>query len=138
MAEETRHPNAVKVLAAARKYAEEGYTEGPNNDTIFGKRYGMNNQPWCAMFVSGCFDDAGVVHLVAASTKKGRNIATEIIRLPRGGPINELVKDSADHMRPFAFSKCLSATTAGIIVWAVLSRKTSAKPKRNAVIKMTK
>ena len=69
MAEETRHPNAVKVLAAARKYAEEGYTEGPNNDTIFGKRYGMNNQPWCAMFVSGCFDDAGLVHLVAASTK---------------------------------------------------------------------
>ena len=68
---EIRHPNAIKVLAAARKYADEGYTEGPNNDTTFGKRYGMNNQPWCAMFVSGCFDDAGLVHLVAASTKKG-------------------------------------------------------------------
>jgi len=68
---EDRHPLAVKVLAAAKKYADEKYTEGPNNDTIFGKRYGMNNQPWCAMFVSGCFDDAGLVHLVAASTKKG-------------------------------------------------------------------
>jgi cell wall-associated NlpC family hydrolase len=63
--------NAAKVLAAAKKYIDEKYTEGPNNDTIFGKRYGMNHQPWCAMFVSGCFDDAGLVSLVAASTKKG-------------------------------------------------------------------
>ena len=68
---EVIHPNAAKVLAAAKKYADEKYTEGTNNDTIFGKRYGMNHQPWCAMFVSGCFDDAGLVHLVAASTKKG-------------------------------------------------------------------
>jgi hypothetical protein len=68
---EVIHPNATKVLAAAKKYADEKYTEGTNNDTIFGKRYGMNHQPWCAMFVSGCFDDAGLVHLVAASTKKG-------------------------------------------------------------------
>jgi hypothetical protein len=65
------HPNAAKVLAAAKKYIDEKYTEGPNNDTIFGKRYGLNHQPWCAMFVSGCFDDAGLVHLVAASSKKG-------------------------------------------------------------------
>ena len=68
---ETTHPLAAKVIAAAKKYADEGYAEGPNNDTVFGKRYGMNHQPWCAMFVSGCFDDAGLVHLVAASTKKG-------------------------------------------------------------------
>ena len=81
--------------------------------------------------------NAAATKKVAASTKKGRNIATEIIRLPSGGPINELVRDSADHMRPFAFSKSLSSTTAGIKVWAVLSRSTSAKPKRNAVIKIT-
>ena len=68
---QTTHPLAAKVVAAAKKYADEGYSEGPNNDTVFGKRYGMNHQPWCAMFVSGCFDDAGLVHLVAASTKKG-------------------------------------------------------------------
>ena len=65
------HPNAAKVVAAAKRYADEKYAEGKNNDTIFGKWYGMNNQPWCAMFVSGCFNDAGLVHLVAASTKKG-------------------------------------------------------------------
>lgn len=37
-----------------------GYKEGRNNDTKFGKWYGMNNQPWCMMFVSWCADKAGV------------------------------------------------------------------------------
>ncbi len=31
---------------------EIGVQEGANNDTKFGKWYGLNNQPWCAMFVS--------------------------------------------------------------------------------------
>ena len=65
------HPNAAKVIAAAMAYVDSGYTEGKNNDTSFGKWYGMNYQPWCAMFVSGCFNEAGLVNLVAASTKKG-------------------------------------------------------------------
>ena len=59
---------------------------------------------------------AAAIKKVAASKKNGRKIAIEIMKLPSGGPINELAKDSADHMRPFAFSKCLSSTTAGIIV----------------------
>jgi hypothetical protein len=62
---------AAAVVAAAKKYADQAYKEGTNNDTIFGVWYGMNHQPWCAMFVSKCFDDAGLVKLVAASTKKG-------------------------------------------------------------------
>lgn len=37
-----------------------GYTEGPNNDTIYGDWYGLPNQPWCAMFVSWCADQAGI------------------------------------------------------------------------------
>ena len=68
---QTTHPLAAKVIAAAKKYADEGYTEVKNNNTSFGKWYGMNYQPWCAMFVSGCFNEAGLVNLVAASTKKG-------------------------------------------------------------------
>ena len=59
------------VVDAAMVYVNAGYQEKPNNDTIFGKWYGLNNQPWCAMFVSKCFDEAGVVKLVAASGKKG-------------------------------------------------------------------
>jgi len=31
----------------------------------------MNNQPWCAMFVSWCFNQAGISKSVAASTRKG-------------------------------------------------------------------
>jgi cell wall-associated NlpC family hydrolase len=45
--------------------------EGDNNDTKYGKWYGLNNQPWCAMFISWVFNRAGAVSTVAASTKKG-------------------------------------------------------------------
>jgi cell wall-associated NlpC family hydrolase len=48
-----------------------GYQETGNNDTKYGKWYGMNNQPWCAMYVSWCFSEAGLAEKVAASTKKG-------------------------------------------------------------------
>jgi len=46
------------------------YTEGPNNDTTFGKWYGLNNQPWCAMSASKMYFDAGGITAVA-NTKKG-------------------------------------------------------------------
>lgn len=47
-----------------------GYTEGTNNDTTFGKWYGLNNQPWCAMSASKMYFDAGIIASVA-DTKKG-------------------------------------------------------------------
>lgn len=68
---ETRNPNAIKVLAAAKKFVDQGYKEGENNDTIFGKWFGLNHQPWCAMFVSYCFNEAGMVDLVKAQGAKG-------------------------------------------------------------------
>jgi peptidoglycan hydrolase-like protein with peptidoglycan-binding domain len=40
---------------------ELGYVEGSNNDTKYGSWYGMNNQPWCAMFVSWCANQSGVL-----------------------------------------------------------------------------
>jgi len=45
--------------------ASEGYTEGPNNDTTFGKWFGLNNQPWCAMSASKMYFDAGIIGSVA-------------------------------------------------------------------------
>jgi cell wall-associated NlpC family hydrolase len=48
-----------------------GYTETGNNNTIYGKWYGLNNQPWCAMFVSWCYSQVGQVEKIAASTRKG-------------------------------------------------------------------
>jgi len=38
-----------------------GYKEGKNNDTKYGKWYGMNFNPWCAMFVSWCANQAGML-----------------------------------------------------------------------------
>jgi len=61
----------ANVIAWARRQVEAKYKEGPNNDSVFGKWYGMNNQPWCAMYVSWCFAQAGLSPLVAASTPKG-------------------------------------------------------------------
>lgn len=60
------------VLGAAWKYVKEGYKETGNNDTIFGKWFGLNNQPWCAMFISKCFNEGGAAVLVkGAQTSKG-------------------------------------------------------------------
>jgi hypothetical protein len=47
----------------------EGYLETGNNDTIFGKWYGLNNQPWCAMSASKIFYEAGRILEVASKTK---------------------------------------------------------------------
>ena len=52
--------------------AEIGYAEkGNSNDTKYGKWYGLNNNPWCAMFVSWCFDRAGLSKKIAAQNAKG-------------------------------------------------------------------
>lgn len=59
----------MSVVNIARQ--EIGFQEGKNNDTKFGKWYGLNNQPWCAMFVSWCFVQAELGAKIAASTKKG-------------------------------------------------------------------
>lgn len=61
--------SALDVLNAAR--GEIGFVEGPNNDSKYGKWYGLNHNPYCAMFVSWCFNEAGMSSLVAASSKKG-------------------------------------------------------------------
>lgn len=41
------------VLETAR--AQIGYREGANNNNIYGKEYGLNNQPWCVIFLWWCF-----------------------------------------------------------------------------------
>jgi hypothetical protein len=61
--------SAIDVLNAAR--GELGFVEGPNNDSKYGEWYGLNHNPYCAMFVSWCFNEAGMSSLVAASSKKG-------------------------------------------------------------------
>lgn len=49
---------AADLIAQANKWL--GYKEGRNNDTVFGKRTGFKNQPWCGSFVNCVAADAGV------------------------------------------------------------------------------
>jgi hypothetical protein len=65
----------LDVVNIARK--EAGYIEGTNNDNKYGTWYGMNHEPYCAMFVSWCFAQAGLSALVAASTPKGFSYCPE-------------------------------------------------------------
>lgn len=46
-----------------------GYKETPVNDTVFGSWYGLNYNPWCAMFACYCAYEAGIP--VPATTGKG-------------------------------------------------------------------
>lgn len=41
---------------------EIGVTESPKNSnkTKYGKAFGLDGHPWCGMFVSWCYDQAGV------------------------------------------------------------------------------
>lgn len=50
---------------------EIGNKEVPVNKTKYGKWYGLDGNPWCAMFVSWCFAQAGLSKKVAAQTAKG-------------------------------------------------------------------
>ena len=50
---------------------ELGTEEKPTNKTKYGKWYGLNGQPWCAIFVSWVFHQAGLGKKINASGKKG-------------------------------------------------------------------
>jgi hypothetical protein len=51
-----------RVLVTAR--GQLGTTERGNNDTKYGRWYGLNNQPWCAMFVSWVAAKARVTRII--------------------------------------------------------------------------
>jgi len=57
-----------------------GYTEGPNNDTVFGEWFGLNNQPWCAMAASKVLHEAGVLTQYT-NKKKGHASCDEWLKL---------------------------------------------------------
>ncbi|HBP25391.1 MAG TPA: hypothetical protein DD618_00340, partial [Acholeplasmatales bacterium] len=55
--------------------SQEGYVEGPNNDTKYGDWYGLSNAEWCAMFVSWCANQSGITTTIIpkyASCSLGR------------------------------------------------------------------
>jgi len=62
-------PNIKKVLELCQ--SKVGYTEGANNNTEFGKWFGLKMQPWCAMAASKMYFDAGAIASVAPAKSKG-------------------------------------------------------------------
>ena len=49
-----------KTNILAKAAAEVGYRAGNNNDNKFGRWFGMNNQPWCMIFISWCANQAQI------------------------------------------------------------------------------
>jgi hypothetical protein len=58
---------AQSVIDLAKK--EVGFKEGANNQTKYGAWYGLDHNPWCAMFVSYIFNEARCLPLIAQSKK---------------------------------------------------------------------
>ena len=62
----------VRQAALAGAVSWLGYTESPagSNQTVFGRWYGMDQQPWCAMFASYCYEvEAGGSPSFAAGSR---------------------------------------------------------------------
>lgn len=49
----------LRARALKRAAGEVGYVEGSGNRTKYGQWYGMDGQPWCAMFVTWAFELEG-------------------------------------------------------------------------------
>ena len=58
--------NRIDILGVAR--TQVGYRETGNNNTKYGQWYGLNYNPWCAMFISWCARSAGVPGYVLKNT----------------------------------------------------------------------
>lgn len=76
----------VDALIATAK-AQIGYKEGRNNNNKYGKEFGQNNQPWCAIFVWWCFKNCkGVLEPVAKPDGKySGNIPTKFLEYDSAG-----------------------------------------------------
>ena len=53
-------PVSQSGAVVAQALGQMGFTEGDDEYTPFGQRYGYPNGYWCDMFVSWCADEAGV------------------------------------------------------------------------------
>lgn len=76
------------VLSFAHTF--KGYRESPGNHTMFGKWYGLDGNPWCAMFTSYCLSKKGFsfkeayVPFIVENARRGRD-NTFVTKEPIGG-----------------------------------------------------
>lgn len=106
----------IKVLEIAK--SNLGYIEGKNNATKFGKWYGLNNQPWCAMAASKIFYDAAVIRSVAAKTKpKGYASCDEWLKyLAKGNQLVPIGQAAPGDLVFFQFDDDAAPDHVGIVL----------------------
>lgn len=71
---------ANAVVAAAK--SQLGYREGINNNNKYAQQIcpGLNHQPWCAIFVSWCFNKAHATKLIDGQYSWGFAACTDAFR----------------------------------------------------------
>jgi hypothetical protein len=95
--------------------ASLGYQETGNNDTTFGKWFGLNNQPWCAMSASKMYFDADAIASVA-NTKKGFASCDAWLKyLTKNNQIVPIGQAQAGDLVFFQFDEDAQADHVGIV-----------------------
>jgi hypothetical protein len=104
-----------EVLNACK--ATLDYTEGTNNDTTFGKWYGLNNQPWCAMSASKMFFDAGIINSVSAKPKGYASCDEWLKYLTKNNQLVPIGQAKAGDLVFFQFDDDAQPDHVGIVKW---------------------
>jgi peptidoglycan hydrolase-like protein with peptidoglycan-binding domain len=112
-----------KVIDIAKKELGTGEVPHHSNRTKYGAWYGLDGHPWCAMFVSWVFDQAGV-RLKVGQTAKGFHHCQSSFNIWRSK--NRLTNDpKPGDIVLFAFSRPSWSDHTGIFIKWNNSAKTS-------------
>lgn len=95
--------------------ASVGYQETGNNDTTFGKWFGLNNQPWCAMSASKMFFDAGAIKTVSDKAKGYASCDAWLKYLTKNNQIVPVGQAKAGDLVFFQFDEDAQADHVGIV-----------------------
>lgn len=105
----------MSVVDIARE--EIGTQEKPVNKTKYGKWYGLNGQPWCAMFVSWCFAQAKMSRKIAAQSSKGfASCQAGLTWFAKKGKLIPVGQADAGDIAFFQFDEDRDADHVGIVV----------------------
>lgn len=104
----------VKKLLALCE-AKLGYQETGNNDTEFGKWFGLNNQPWCAMSASKMYFDAGAIKSVSDKAKGYASCDLWLKYLTKNNQIVPIGQAQSGDLVFFQFDEDAQADHVGIV-----------------------
>jgi cell wall-associated NlpC family hydrolase len=97
---------------------ELNYKETGDNNTKYGVWYKLNNQPWCATFVSWCFNEAGLISNIAAQSKKGFASCDAGLKwFAKKNKVIPIGQAQAGDIVFFQFDKDIEPDHVGIVKW---------------------